>query len=358
MVRLEEQHEPRSADVLVRLTGARVDLAGVLRDELQGLRPLVINAACVRRPLRQDGVAAIRATRASRLIPCKAPAGADCGLLPGSVRDLRDAAIELAAGAVTRKRGASEPEATDPCPGCGDASDSLAGVVRGHDCELGDVQLETACDPDCARAAVDGRGPLEGLPFATDPDHQLRVTRHFWPSDDLYFDARNARHGVRRRTGTTADDDAGLEQADRELHLVLRRRAVSDLRVEVRIQVTIADATECCTTTLLETGANRANAEQRHVIEDVLAVEQTQFTTREELRAVLEPDRQVHLAHVDKGAELVVGVTIVLNLWRKPDVYAEVQPAFLTLRVERRECRQQTGAHAAVSQLRALRPAV
>src|SRR6266853_6697546 len=210
----------------------------------------------------------------------------------------------------------------------------------------------------CAHAAVDGRGPLDFLPLAADPDHQLRVARHLWPSDDLRFDARNARHRVRRRARTTADDDAGLEQADRELHLVLRRRAVSDLRVEVWIQVTVADATERRTTSLLETWANGADPEQRHVIEDVLAVEQTQFTTGKDLRAVLEPHRQVHLAHVDLGAELVVGVAALLNLRRGPDVYAEVQPAFLTLCVERRECRQQTGADTAVSQLRALRPAV
>src|SRR6266566_2224400 len=114
MVRLEEQHEPRGADVLVRLPGAPVDLAGILRNELQGLGPLVVNTTRVRRPLSEDSIAAIRAARTGRLIPCKAPAGADRGLLGRCVRHLRDAPIELAAGPVTRKRGARKSEAADP----------------------------------------------------------------------------------------------------------------------------------------------------------------------------------------------------------------------------------------------------
>ena len=55
---------------------------------------------------------------------------------------------------------------------------------------------------------------------------------------------------------------------------------------------------------LIDILAYRAHAEQRHVVEDVLALKQPQFTAGQDLHPTLEPDRHEHLSHVDLRAGL------------------------------------------------------
>ena len=62
---------------------------------------------------------------------------------------------------------------------------------------------------------------------------------------------------------------------------------------------------------------------------DVLAAEQPELAARENLRPVLEPDRQVDLAHVDLGARLRTVTEVVVNagvldLGREAEVDAEI----------------------------------
>src|SRR4029077_13992993 len=146
----------------------------------------------------------------------------------------------------------------------------------------------------------------------------------------------------------------GLEQANAQLRLS-RLGAVRDLSVEVRIDIAIADASERRPTALCVAGpdADGTDSEQRHVVQDVLTAEQAQLATRQDLRTVLEPDRQVHLTHVDLRAGLgavaeVVMHAGVLDLWREAEVDAEVQTSLFAFRVERCEGGEQPGTNARI----------
>src|SRR5205807_9049711 len=76
-------------------------------------------------------------------------------------------------------------------------------------------------------------------------------------------------------------------------------------------------------------------------------LEQPQFAARENLTP-LATNRQVHLPHVDLGAELVVSVTTILNLRRESDVSGEVHAGFLAACFERRERGKEAGGNGAV----------
>src|SRR5438552_15406716 len=153
-----------------------------------------------------------------------------------------------------------------------------------------------------------------------------------------------------RNCGAHRTKDAGLEQTDTELRLT-RFRAVGDLRVEVRIEVTVSDAPERGAPGLPGADSDSADAKQRHIVEDVLTAEQTQLAASENLRAIFEPDRHVYLTHVDLRpglgaiAEVVVHGSVV-DLRRKPEVDAEVQARFLASRRERRESGAQSRPNA------------
>src|ERR1700675_303367 len=101
---------------------------------------------------------------------------------------------------------------------------------------------------------------------------------------------------------------------------------------EVGVDVTVPDAAQGRPAALSAADADRAHTEQRHVLHDVLPTEQAQLATGEDLRPVLEADRQVHLTHVDLGtcrvdAEVIVGGAGV-DLRRESEVYAQIQPGF------------------------------
>src|SRR5207302_8043374 len=96
--------------------------------------------------------------------------------------------------------------------------------------------------------------------------------------------------------------------------------------------------------------ADGADAEQGHVLHDVLAPKQAELAAGENLRPVLEPDRQVHLAHVDLRASLDAPIEVrsrvppklvvsgaVVDLRREPEVDGEVHSGFLAARLERGE---------------------
>ena len=94
--------------------------------------------------------------------------------------------------------------------------------------------------------------------------------------------------------------------------------------------------------------AGGADAEERLVGENVLPVEEPDLTAGQDLTPAA-PDGQVHLPHVDLGAEAVVragaiGAGTALDLGREAEVDAEIGVAFLTLRIEHGEGRQQAGA--------------
>src|SRR5206468_7986313 len=116
---------------------------------------------------------------------------------------------------------------------------------------------------------------------------------------------------------------------------------------EVRIQIPVTDTAQGCSPALTKVDPDGPDAKQRHVVDDVLASEQGELATSEDLRPVLEPDRQVHLAHIDLCAELIVD-TCVLDLRSEPEVDPQVQAGFLTLGLERGERREQSGADARV----------
>src|SRR2546422_5405063 len=99
--------------------------------------------------------------------------------------------------------------------------------------------------------------------------------------------------------------------------------------------------------------ANGADAEQRHVLHDFLAAEQPELPAGENLGSVLEPDRQVDLAHVDLGARLRTVAEVVVNagvldLRREPEVDAEVHAGFLAARLKGGEGGKEPGPNTAV----------
>ena len=124
-------------------------------------------------------------------------------------------------------------------------------------------------------------------------------------------------------------------------------RAVRDLGYEVRIQVPVPDPTERRPLALPAADGDRADAVQRHVLEDVLPAEQSQLTTGEDLRTVLEANRQVDLTHVDlrarlnatgsSGATELVVHTAVLDLRREAEVDCELETGFCASGFERCE---------------------
>src|SRR3954466_10531399 len=94
--------------------------------------------------------------------------------------------------------------------------------------------------------------------------------------------------------------------------------------------------------------AGGADAEQGLVGENVLPVEESDLTAGQNL-APGAADRQVHLAHVDLGAEAVVsagasGIGPALNLGRKAEVHAEIGVPLFTLRIEHRKRGKQSGS--------------
>src|SRR5205823_7159975 len=67
--------------------------------------------------------------------------------------------------------------------------------------------------------------------------------------------------------------DAGLERADAELRRLSTSRAVGQLCVEVRIDVPVPDAAQSRSRALTGGDPDRADAEQRLIVQDVLAAE-------------------------------------------------------------------------------------
>ena len=111
----------------------------------------------------------------------------------------------------------------------------------------------------------------------------------------------------------------GLEQTDRQLCVSAGRRRVGHLSHEIRIDVPEADAAERGAATIDAAGGS--DAEQGLVGQDVLPVEETDFTAGQDL-APGSTDSQVHLTHIDLGTEAVVGLATALNLRGKPEVHA------------------------------------
>src|SRR2546422_11726524 len=98
--------------------------------------------------------------------------------------------------------------------------------------------------------------------------------------------------------------------------------------------------------------ANGADAEQRHVLHDFLAAEQTELPAGENLGPVLEPDRQVDLAHVDLGARLRTVAEVVVNagvvdLRGEPEVDPEVHAGLFAARLEGGEGGEEPGPNTA-----------
>ena len=86
-----------------------------------------------------------------------------------------------------------------------------------------------------------------------------------------------------------------------------------------------------------------ADAEQGLVGQDVLPAEQAELTAGQDLTPGA-ADGQVHLTHVDLGAEAVVCTpAAALDLRGEAEVHAEIGVAFLALRIEHGEGRQQAG---------------
>ena len=98
----------------------------------------------------------------------------------------------------------------------------------------------------------------------------------------------------------------------------------------------------------ISAAARGADAEQRHVVQDVVALIESDLTTSEDL-SPRSTGRQVHLAHVDLRAELIVHAAGIVDLRSEAEVHAEIDAAFLALRFERRERRKETGANRARS---------
>src|SRR6266568_9467894 len=289
--RLEEQHEPtRHVHLRRRARAVAVLLTRSLEDELQGLRPLVVDTHGGGRPVHEHGRVAV--TGLVCLKPAEAPAGTHVGLRADLVHELRVAAVGRTRGrAIRRDLASGEHE---------DRPDALADIAVYHDLEICDVGFDTGVATERAQRVAAGRGVLSRLPQTADPD-RVPVLAGLLVVAEFSLNPRNGREleGV-------AEEYAGLEDADAELCLP-RLRAVGHLGIEVRIDIAIADSTQGCTAPLPNDDTDRAKAEQRHVVEDTLPTEEPQLTTGEDLRPILQADRQIHLAHVDLRARLRAG---------------------------------------------------
>src|SRR5690242_13135260 len=115
-----------------------------------------------------------------------------------------------------------------------------------------------------------------------------------------------------------------LEQADRELRRRSRLRAVRHLGVEVRIDVAVPNPAQGRPAPLARSDTHGSDAEQRLVIEDVLAAEQTELATDEHL-APRAAHGEIDLPHVDLGAAGLIVHAGVLDLRRKAEMHAEVE---------------------------------
>ena len=112
---------------------------------------------------------------------------------------------------------------------------------------------------------------------------------------------------------------------------------------ELRIDVAVADAAERGAGAGARAAlAGAADAEQRLVGQDVLALEEAQLAADEQL-APAAADGQEHLTHVDLGAEAVVDAGGAVDLRREAEMHAEIGVAFLALGIEHRKRRQQAG---------------
>src|SRR5207237_7614294 len=118
----------------------------------------------------------------------------------------------------------------------------------------------------------------------------------------LGFDAWRLRDVERCRA--RAVDEARVEQADRERNRCARRRAVGQLGIEVRIDIAEPDAPEGRPAGP-DAAAGRPDPEQGRVVEDVLALVETELTAGQHLPPTA-ADGEVHLAHVDLGTEDIV----------------------------------------------------
>src|SRR5664279_2694173 len=153
------------------------------------------------------------------------------------------------------------------------------------------------------------------------------------------------------RVATGAADGTRIEEADRDLRRVRCRAAVRHLRNEVRIHIAKANAAERRSAAAAEAAATRrTDAEERHVVQDVAALVQTDLTTGEDL-SPSSTSCQVHLTHVDLRtslravAEVVMHAARIVDLRSKTEVHAEIDAAFFALRFERSERRHQTAAN-------------
>src|SRR5207253_9680730 len=215
--------------------------------------------------------------------------------------ELRSARCERTAGDTREHEGRAE---------------ALADVAGHCHREVRNVGL----DPGRAAKGTDrltaGRGVRGALPQAASPHHVL-VAAGLLVVGNLRLDPRDLSDVV-----GTAEDNARLEDADGNLRWRPALGAVGNLGVEVRIDIAVSDAARRRAARLPAADAYPTDAEQGHVLHDVLSPEQAELAASQNLGPVLEPDRQVHLAHVDLRAELVVGAR-VLDLRREPEVHAE-----------------------------------
>src|SRR5439155_27290560 len=169
---------------------------------------------------------------------------------------------------------------------------TLADIAGHRHRQIGDVDLDPGRTAEATDRGAASRSVLGALPETTDPHHVLGAAG-LLVVGDLGLDARDARERI-----GAAPEDARLEEADGNLRWRPALGAVGHLGVEVRIDVAVADAARRGTAALAAANRHRAHAEQGHVLHDVLAAEQPELAAGENLRPVLEPDRQVDLAHV------------------------------------------------------------
>src|SRR6266536_4099274 len=229
---LEEQHQPRRYDRAVGAAGAGgltdraakvVHLAGPFDHQLQRPGPLAIVAHRPRRQLAKEGPAVV-------LQAAEAEAAA-IGVLALGVGHLGDPTVGLVLGGsgnvvpIKEERGA---EAFASVGGDGGRN------ARGHRIPAARRQAGSG-----DAGAAGARNVLRRLPEDAAPNHEPVPATHAWIERDLRFNAR----GLKLREIPTIHD-GGLEQPGSELPVLAGGGTVSDLRVEVRIDVPVPDATQ------------------------------------------------------------------------------------------------------------------
>src|SRR2546430_773941 len=339
---LEEQHEPAAyVDLLaVRRQSADLTCRSFLRPlehELQGLRPLVIDAEGVGIEVRPYG--GVTVTGLVVLQAAEAPARTQRRLLVDEITELNVSTIRTPqVGAVRRDAAAREAGELKR------RAKTLPYVPVHNNRQVCEVSFDTRGPADRTYRVAAGGGVRRTLPRPTRPEHVL-VLAGFLVVRELCFEPRDLGDVV-----GAASEHARLEQPDAQLRRSAALRAVRHLCVEIGIEVPIPDAASRRAARLAAADSYRAHAEQGHVVQNVLPAEQRKLAACQHL-APGTAERQVDLTHVDLRAELIVRVAEVLDLRREPEVHGEVHARFLAARLERREGGEQAGTNAAVGRV-------